>query len=214
MTGDPIVVAARFLSTQLEWARHRDEDEIKPLLSEIDRCARVLRSLVRGPQESRYLGVCGYEHATELQPGITRIDPCPGDVYARVHRDGSTARTGTCRTCGATVDTDARRAWLDGEVRAHAFSARDIADAYGLNVKTIRSWAARGLSTGLLRSYWRTDAGIVADWVEPPEGVHRERLHYVGDVLDMAVAEKARQAEAQAKRARRREQATTQGDAA
>lgn len=209
---DPIVTLSRFIGQHLEWLRHRPE--VDESLADIDQCARVLRSLVRGSQEFKYLGPCGYEHATELQPGVTRIDPCPGDVYARVHTDGTTARTGTCRTCGATVDTDARRAWLDGEVRGHAFTAWDIADAYGLNVKTIRSWASRGLAGGVLRSYWRTEAGIVAEWADPPEGVHRERLHYVGDVLDLAAADAARRAEQQAKRARRREQATTQGDAA
>jgi hypothetical protein len=78
-----------------------------------------------------------------------------------------------------------------------------------LNVKTIRSWRDRGK----LKTYYRNDQGIVVEWADPPDGVEREKLHYVGDVLDLAAADAARRETDRSTRARRR---TTrhEGDAA
>lgn len=209
---DPIVAAAEFIVQNLEWTRHQPwADEF---LADIGASARVVSSTARGPAAQRYLGPCGAEreHGDLCAPGpgpcfeddftdecrcwCHEGEPkvCDGDIYAREH-----ASVGRCRTCGAEVSTDARRAWLDDEVRAHAFRAVEIAQAYGVNVNTIRSWATRGS----LKSYFRTEAGIVSDWADPPKGETRERLHYVGDVLDLASADAARRAEGQAKRARR-----------
>jgi hypothetical protein len=127
---------------------------------------------------------------------------------------------------------------LDAEVRSHAFRAAEIANAYGINVKTIRSWAterqARYDHSGTcvqtarpakLRSYWRTETGLTVEWVDPVldntltgEALEERlgeiadeiqgrggRLHYVGDVLDLAAGDAARREEARAERARRKE---------
>lgn len=230
-TGDPIGIAATWLTAHLEWMRHRPDQEpdedgntwgAQQFLADIAAAARVVAGIARGPAEQRYLGPCGAlvvenyertEHDGIIDESATTRE-CDGDIYAR---EG--APTGYCRTCGADVPTDLRRAWLDDEVRAHAFTARDIADAHGINVKTIRTWATRGL----LASYWRTGAGLVTPWIDPVldpalKGDDMEtrlgqisdeiqarggRLHYVGDVLDLAAADAARRAEEQAKRARR-----------
>lgn len=219
---DPIIAAAHFLASQLEYVRHQPwADEF---LDDVDACARVLRSTTDGPAPKRYLGPCGMDleagaatcpaacvcrsgalgavpavcqgcacltgcHGSAVEAG-----PCDGDVYAR---DGG--RTGTCRRCGATVDTAERRRQLAELVRDGAYRAVDIEDAYGIRAGTIRVWAHRGR----LRSYWRTETGIIADWVDPPDGVHRDRLHYLGDVLDLDDLAAARRAEAAAIRARR-----------
>jgi hypothetical protein len=109
---------------------------------------------------------------------------CDGDVYAR---DG--APVGRCRTCGAEVSTAERRAWLDGEVRARAFRAAEIAQAYDINVNTIRTWAGRDRLTA--------------------HGYDRDGrpLYNVGEVLDLAAADAARRETARAERARRKERA-------
>ncbi|MEV6633890.1 hypothetical protein AB0M54_24375 [Actinoplanes sp. NPDC051470] len=190
---DPIVVAARFIADNLEWLRHRPE--AAEVLADVDAALRVVRGLARGPAEQKYLGPCGALVLTPepWEPGTPSSATCEGDVYAP--RGGSRGR---CRLCGAEVASREREAWLDGRVRQEAFRAYEIADAYGLRENTIRVHAHRGQ----LKSYWRTETGIVADW-PPPEGEKHDRLHYLGDVLDMAAAEAARREEARAKRARR-----------
>jgi hypothetical protein len=214
---------------------------------EIADCAGRLRGVVNGPGEQKFLGPCGSVLAATATPcpGECSCRPdtptaklaactacfcftgchakvatdaegqiCVGDVYG-YHG----AKTGRCKACGAEVATSEREAWLNGEVREHAFEARDIAEAHRLNVKTIRTWANRGA----LRTYWRTSADLVIEWTDPPlddalkgeDRAAREaaiadelaargpRLHYVGDVLDLAAADAARRATEQAKRARR-----------
>lgn len=225
MSTDPLIAAARFLVGQLEWLRHAVDEQGQPYavaaFAEIGHCAGRLRGLVNGPAEQRYLGPCG---ATVIAPAPPQdgcdcghegldswfhLKPCPvalleqrsacdGDVYGI-----RGAQRGRCRTCGAEVAQDDRRAWLDGEVRAGAFRAYEIADAYRISADTIRSWAHRGR----LRSYFRTDEGLIAAWVDPPDGEVRERLHYVGDVLDLAAADAARRETARAQRERRKENA-------
>jgi hypothetical protein len=182
--SDPIISAARFLADHLEWLRHRPEaDEV---LADIEACARIVAGIARGPAAQKYLGPCGavviVEHRREeplFESGWdvyqTEHGPCEGDVYAR---EG--ASVGRCRDCGAEVSTDARRAWLDAEVRSRAFRAVEISRAYNINIKTIRSWINRGQ--------------LIA---------HGDGLYNVGDVLDLAAADAARKAEEQARRARR-----------
>jgi hypothetical protein len=147
--------------------------------------------IARGPAAQKYLGPCGAwrDHdavcGCEGAAGCQVPETCEGDIYARVYADGTVARTGACRTCRATVETDERIAWLDGEVRGHAFRAVEIAQAYGLRANTIRVWATRGV--------------LVA------HGHDRDGrpLFNVGDVLDLAAVDAARRVEEQAKRARR-----------
>lgn len=187
---DPLVRAAEAISASLEWLRHAVDDQggayAVEAFAEIDRCAGRLRGLVNGPSEQKYLGPCGATRQVEVT-GLNDTAPvyidgedCDGDIYAP--RGGSTGR---CRTCGAEVASVDREAWLDGEVRAHAFRAAQIAEAYGVNVNTIRSWAARGQ----LLEHGR-------DRDERP-------LFNVGEVLDLAAADAARRAGEQSKRARR-----------
>ncbi len=204
---DRIAVLARFLAANLPWMRHRPE--VDEFAADVAECASRMRGLVNGPAPQRYLGPCGAVRKCEgLEPDdwpegdcgdhtphdAHEFGSCTGDVYAP--RDGSNGR---CRSCGAEVSTDLRRAWLDAEARSHAFRAAHIAEAYRINVNTIRSWALRGL----LKSYWRTSGGLVIPWTEVAEQASATRLHYVGDVLDLYASEAARRAEGQAKRARR-----------
>jgi hypothetical protein len=172
---DPIVTLARWLDGHLEWMRHRQEAD--EFLRDVGECARIVRGLARGPAEQKYLGPCG---ALLLIEGVEGPWPCEGDVYGI--RGASRAR---CRDCGAEVAQEDREAWLDGEVRSHAFRAVHIADAYGVNVNTIRTWHARGLLTA--------------------HGEDRDGrpLFNVGEVLDMFRDLAVRRAEGQAKRARR-----------
>jgi hypothetical protein len=190
--GDPITAAATWLTPHLEWARHRPD--VDQLLTVIDEAARIIRGIARGPAEQKYLGPCGAP--TAGFDNWATYEPCQGDVYGP--RGGSVGR---CRTCEAEVAQADREAWLDGEVRSRAFRATQISEAYGVNIKTIRTWIARGL--------------LVGHGFDGYDNQGRERPTYnVGEVLDLAAADAVRRAEQQAKRARRREQADTEGDAA
>lgn len=192
---DTIPHAARFLAEHLEWFRHREF--VDEYLTDVDACLRVVRGIARGPAEQKYLGPCGAwrDHDAVCDGGDDPSCDCPevcdGDMYGRAG-----ATTGSCRTCGAQVDQGERRAWLDGEVRQRAFTAKEIADAYGINVKNIRSWAADRPETGhyarLFAKAWDGDG---------------RPLYNVGDVLDLAAADAARRESRRAERERRKEQA-------
>lgn len=188
-TGDPIAIAATWLTGHLEWMRHQPDQEpdndgntwgAQDFLADVAAAARVVAGIARGPAAQRYLGPCGAEIPVGTLAEPDRVHECEGDIYAR---DGAT--TGRCRTCGAEVATDLRRAWLDGEVRSHAFRAAHIAEAYGVRANTIRVWADRGR--------------LVA---HGHDGEGRP-LFNVGDVLDLAAADAARRETERAKRDRR-----------
>lgn len=185
---DPIATSARFLADHVEWMRHRPEAD--EFLAAIDAASRLMTNLIDGAPPQVYLGPCGEPAQIEVTafsdlPGRVFVDgqPCDGDVYARQH-----ASVGRCRTCSAEVDADARRQWLDDEVRSRTFRAVHIADAYSINVNTIRSWYARGRLT----AHGHEDG---------------KPLFNVGDVLDLAAADAKRRAENEAKKARRDEKA-------
>jgi hypothetical protein len=181
--GDALIAAAQFVAMQMEWIRHA-YDGAEPYavraFREIDESAGELVGLARGPSDRRYYGPCGADVAREVAVGITEIAPCPGDLYAR--QGSPTAR---CRFCGASASVAAREAWLDDVRRSHAFRAAHIAQAYGIPVDTIRSWAHRGQ--------------LVAHGHDP-DG---RPLYNVGEVLDLYRADRVRRAENQARRARR-----------
>lgn len=184
MSDDIIIQAARFLATQVEYSRHQPWADA--FLRDIAACARVVRSVARGPVEQRYLGPCG----APIQVEVTALDraepeyldgpPCDGSVYGRPGADA-----GRCRACGAEVNQAERRAWLDETVRQYTYTAREIADAYQLNVKTIRSWA---------------DRGHLAEHGHDRDG---RPLYNLGDALDLAAKDAARRAEREAARERR-----------
>lgn len=193
---DPIEGLTVRIGAHLEWLRHHPA--VDEHYAVIAACARVLRGIVAGPAAQKFLGPCGAPRRCEgLEPDdwpegdcgnhephdAHDREPCDGDVYGR---SGSAA--GRCKTCGAEYDQGARRAWLDGEVRQYAYTAKEISDAYGLNVNTIRSWLHRGL--------------LVAHG----EMGGRPLLN-LGQVLDLAVADAARRETYRAERARRKEQA-------
>lgn len=198
MTQDPMVIAVRFLLANLDWMRHAmdgPEPYAVRAYAEIADCAGRIRGIVNGPAEQKYLGPCGstvaWDDDGNEQP---RDEPCPGDVFAPV--DG---HHGTCRACKARWATAARQEWLDGEVRQRAFRATHIADAYGVNIKTIRTWAARGQ--------------LVPHGTDGLDNQGRPRPTFnVGEVLDLAAADAARRATDQAKRARRAATRQAQGD--
>ena len=180
---DPIEGLAVRLAEHLEWMRHHPA--VDEHLAVIAECARVVRGTVNGPAEKRYLGPCGAplvaitpevaaEQGIDPANAARGLAPCDGDVYGRPG-----AERGTCRTCGARVDQDARRAWLDDEVRQYAYTAKEIADAYGINIKTIRSWR---------------DRGRLAE--------HGNGFYNLGEVLDLAAKDAARREETRAKRQR------------
>jgi hypothetical protein len=188
---DPIVVAARYLAENVEWLRHRPE--VDEVYAAIEACARVVRGIVRGPSEQRFLGPCG---ATVLLVDAAddefeyESEPCEGDVYAR---DG--ASTGRCRACGAEVSTAQRQAWLDAEVRSHAYTAAEIAAAYPIKANTIRQWLSRGL-------------------LVPHGELGGRPLLNLGDVLDLAAGDAARRETARNERERRKAVRESEGAAA
>jgi hypothetical protein len=239
--GEAIEAACGWLSGQTEWIRHQgpttdrawlhvfgwDPAEIDNIdaadppiiasafLGYIDDAARVLRSIVREPADKKFFGICGSEIGWDDDgEEFQRDEPCKGQVYGLPG-----AEEATCRACKARWETGPRAKELGDKVREHAFSAKWIHEAYGINVKTIRSWADRGH----LKSYWRTEAGLTVEWVDPVldpklEGEAMEkrlgeisdeiqarggRLHYVGDVLDLAAGDAARREGDRATRARR-----------
>jgi hypothetical protein len=184
---DPIVVAAHYLAASLEWLRHRPE--CAEAFTDLEAAARVVRGIVRGPAEMRYLGPCGaalvgdeitrwrYDEETRGQSAIPEqyrpvVETCDGDVYGR-----NGAAKGSCRTCGAEVDQGERRLWLDETVLDHLadepIPARDIAFALRLNVNTIRTWAhtvygrnGTVIRAAKLKTYWRRDQHVVP-WDDP-----------------------------------------------
>ena len=97
--------------------------------------------------------------------------------------------------------TGEREAWLDGEVRGHAFRAAHIAEAYGIPVKTIRSWATDRPET-------RNHEGKLVRSASParlrPHAHDRDGspLFLVGDVLELAATDAARREERRSRRAR------------
>lgn len=228
---DPIVHAARYLAANLEWLRHRPEAD--EAFGAIEACARIVAGIARGPAGKKYLGPCGtlIDPNDCSRYGIGDHDcaehePCDGNVYARIYTDGTVARIGACRTCHTEFETDQRTAWLDDEVRQRAYRVAQISDAYGISENTIRTWAHRVRpDTGepILASYWRTPAGLITPWVDPVLDdtltgaalkarlgeisdeikARGGRLHYVGDVLDLAAADAARREERRAERQRR-----------
>jgi hypothetical protein len=215
---DPLAEACSWLSGQMRWLRHAVDDQGSPVapdvFAEIADCAGRMRSLVNGPAVQKFLGPCGSTIAWEGDDSEIEVnldEPCAGDVYGNPG-----AEMGSCRTCGARWSVAKRQAWLDAEVREHAYRAAQIADAYGVNENSIRTWSTRiRPDTGqpALASWWRTDEGLLVPWTDPEggtaEGIRAElaargpRLHFVGDVLDLAAAAAARRETERAKRARR-----------
>lgn len=205
---DPIIAAAQFITTQLEWLRHATdgpEPYATRAFAEIGECSARMRSIVDGPRPKKYLGPCGAEIEVEDDFDYTMVmtSTCDGDVYGVPG-----GKTGRCSTCGAQVDQGERAKWLDEQVGGSdlAWTARGIADAYGINPRTLRAWATDRYSGNTLirraklSTYWRNTDGQLVPWVEPRTGedvrARGDRLHYVADVKKLA-AEAADRREAE-----------------
>lgn len=211
--GDPIVHAARYLAANLDWLAHRPE--AGEAYAAIHACARVVRGIVRGPSEQRYLGPCGATWDIGTLESPEQKLACDGDVYGYVG-----AEKGRCKTCKTEVSQDERRIWLEDKARSSdlAWTARGIADALSINPKTLRAWAdERRAPNGVvlrrakLATFWRNPDGQLIPWVEPPVHLFEverraqirargDRLHYVADVVELARETAARRAEAGAAR--------------
>jgi hypothetical protein len=191
---DPLIAAAQFLVTQLDWLRHATDEQGGPyaasVFAEIRDCASRMRATVEGPADRRYLGPCGAETVDD----VTAVDPehgegirtylvstCEGDVYAR---DGAPA--GRCRTCGTQYQRAERQDWIDTLRRDWLYHASEITEAYPeIKANTVSKWYSRGL----LASHGEHNGGP---------------LFKVGEVLDLAAGDKARREEIRAERDRRK----------
>jgi hypothetical protein len=130
------------------------------LHDEITSVVREVRRVIDRSAERIYLGKCGSTIDEQV---------CDDDLYGIVDRD-----TAHCRTCGTEYDAHTR--WLDiqDRVRGSLATAAEIAGAaarmYGrmLKIKTIRTWAFRGV----IETHGRNERD--------------EPLHLVGQVLDQA----------------------------
>lgn len=181
---DPLVVAARWLAGHLEWLRHRDD--VRQAYADIRAARTVVRAVATGPAERRWLGQCGADLEDDTR--------CPADLHARPD-----AARAVCRSCKAEHDARARRAWLDGQTRDQAYTARQISQAYPqIPDGTIRSWAARGEITAQLEPL---PAGVEGPlWVHRDAGGRPRPRYVLGDVLALAAAKAAARAEREARR--------------
>jgi hypothetical protein len=204
---DPLIAAAQFLVTQLDWLRHATDEQGGPyaasVFAEIRDCASRMRAVVEGPADRRYLGPCGAELGPNNCPvhkqrmclsmteGYARCDEgecvhsdaqtCEGDVYAR---DG--AATGRCNTCKTEYQQAERQDWIDTLRRDWLYHASEITEAYPeIKANTVSKWYSRGL----LASHGEHNGGP---------------LFKVGEVLDLAAGDKARREEIRAERDRRK----------
>lgn len=185
--GDPLEAGARYLAGHVDWLRY--QSWVPDAMRDIAACARIITAIVDPPAGRRYLGPC----RTPDEQGAT----CEADVYGRIGADRA-----HCRSCGASHDVLSRRGWLDGAVRAYAYTPAEVAAAYGIRAGTIRIWAYRGLLQPAVLA--------LGDGVHGPLQIDRDEQgrprYLLGDVLDLAATEAARRATAQARRARRAEQ--------
>jgi hypothetical protein len=191
---DPLIAAAQFLVTQLPWLAHATDEHGGPyaasVFAEIRDCASRMRATVEGPADRRYLGPCGAP-ITEIDQIIDEYgeDPATGLMASRC--DGAVwgrngAATGRCNTCKAEYQRAERQDWIDTLRRDWLYRASEIEEAYPqIKADTIRQWLHRGL----LVSHGTYAGGP---------------LFKVGEVLDLAAADKARREEIRAERDRRR----------
>jgi hypothetical protein len=170
---DPLEVACRYLAGQVDWIRHQRfaADAFKDFRA----AELIVVAISVPPGERRWL---------DLDDG----GECDAELYAK---PGATAAT--CRTCGTRHDARDRRAHLDQVARGYAYTASEIAAAYGIRANTISVWAHRGRIVAI---------GEV--------GGHP--VYPLGQVLDLAAVEAARRATLAARKARRAEDAAARHD--
>lgn len=182
---DPLIAAARFLTAQLPWLRHATDQHGAPVAADVFRkigdCAARMRSLVDGPRNQIFLGICGAEVTWDDDGNeIPRDQPCAGYVFGDLSR-------GVCRACRARWDNiEQRLARLEAVRREHLYRASEIEDAYPeVKAATVRKWSERGL--------------LAAHGMRG-----NSPLYLVGEVLDLYAADAARREEIRAERDRRR----------
>lgn len=140
---------------------------------------------------------------------------CDGPVYGYPGADRGTCRT--CRTQHDQTDMQARLAGQAAERLAdEPLPASQIAYALHLSVNTIRTWGHTSRwDDGTVRraaklgTFWRDSDGRIVPWLDPDpswpaaqRAVYTAgrgpRLHYVGDVRDLATAAAERRAQREA----------------
>ena len=174
--SDSLPELARWLQARINTCRaHPDA---AALLDEITHAITYAWRVIDKPAGKIYLGECGggdngqcqqdlYARADPSRPG--RLDPRQGVVR--------------CPTCGTQWHPDRRREWLVAQVRGSLATARDIAAAAlviagtQISIKTVRSWAGRGMIT-----------------TYPPHPKGGPVRHEVGEVLDRATRRATRRA--------------------
>lgn len=211
---DPVAVAALFLAGHVEWMRHAwdgSEPYAQAAFAEIDACARVVAGIARGPADWEYYGKCEAPatapestlcpvdcechtgpYAACSEPGgcgsagcgrsVVTSEMCGGRLRARAG-----ALSGSCAACGAPFNVAAYRQWQKDTVRAYAFTADEIRDAYGIAPGTIRVWVHRGK----LAPHGTDAAG--------------RQLFNLGEVLDVARYDVAQKETERAAKARRKQ---------
>ena len=154
--SDDLVTAARFLATQVEYARH--QPWFDEFARDADAVARVVTGIVDKPAERRYAGPCST---------VTDGETCGADLYAKAGRS-----VAVCRVCGYEYDVDAQQAWMREQVREKLARPIEIAGillqlGFEVGYSTVARYAAKGL--------------IVAVEVDG-EG---RALYRIGDVVDL-----------------------------
>jgi hypothetical protein len=129
LTGEPIADTARYLAGHVDWMRH--QQWVAEAHNDFEAALRVLRGVVDGRPDRRWLGQCG----TPTDDGA-----CRTDLYTAAH-----AATAKCRTCGTEAVVADRRRQNEALARGYAYTAAEIAAAYPeIRADRIRQWASRG----------------------------------------------------------------------
>lgn len=119
---------ALWLSTQVDWLRHREYAE--QVYGELSYCCATVTRAVDRPAPRQYVGPC---------------DVCGKDMYAA--RNSGIVK---CRPCDLEYDVADRRAWLleqaDDQLVHAGLLARALSDlGEPIKPERIRQWASRGL---------------------------------------------------------------------
>lgn len=162
--ADPVVVAAHWLTGQLDWLRHRAE--VGEALDDMATAARRVAGITSGRHPGRYAGPCsalvddpsvpcpvdcdchlGPHHACSEPGGCGSSGcgrrQCGQDVTARPG-----AKYGRCKACGAEYDVDEQQAWMRGEIEGYLARPVEIAGmllrlGFPIGYSTIAAYVAK-----------------------------------------------------------------------
>jgi hypothetical protein len=129
---DTIVNACRFLAGQLEWFRHRPE--VDECLSDLEASARVIRGIVRGPSDLKFLGPCGSTvRYTEAEEG------CPVNCACHNGPHYACDEPGGCGTAGCGRPALVAQPPCPGDVYALVYDDGTVAPVGRCRGKTCRA---------------------------------------------------------------------------